>query len=80
MCTYLVLQEFQNCNFAAEQPLTGECWISPKIDIPLPMAKEKPQQDGRRCGIKFRIKPHYPPEMLTGLKQNLVHTRTQRPH
>ena len=30
--------------------------------------------------ISFRIKTTYPPEMLRGLKQNLVHTRTQRPH
>ena len=37
---------------AAEQPSTGECWISPKKKItPLQRAKEKPQQDSR-------IKPH----------------------
>ena len=30
--------------------------------------------------ISFRIKTTYPPEMLRGFKQNLVHTRTQRPH
>ena len=30
--------------------------------------------------ISFLIKTPYPPEMLRWLKQNLVHTRTQRPH
>ena len=43
---------------AAEQPLTGECWIPPKKHIPHPRSKEKPQQDGRRSEIAFRIKPH----------------------
>ena len=31
---------------AAEQTLTGECWIPPKKDILHPRTKEKPQQDG----------------------------------
>ena len=43
---------------ATEQPLTGECWIPPKKDIPHPSAKEKPQQNGRRGEIVSRIKPH----------------------
>ena len=29
-----------------------------KKDTPCPRAKEKPQQDGRRGKIAFRIKPH----------------------
>ena len=33
---------------AAEQQLTGECWISSKKDTPYPKAKEKTQQDSRR--------------------------------
>ena len=41
-----------------EQPWRGECWIPPKKDTPHPRTKEKPQQDGRRGKIKFRIKPH----------------------
>ena len=41
-----------------EQPLTGECWIPPKKDIPHPRAKAKPQQDGRRGKVAFGIKPH----------------------
>ena len=32
---------------AAEQPLTGESWITPKKDTPHQRAKEKIQQDGR---------------------------------
>ena len=43
---------------AAEQPSTGECWIPPKKDTPHPGAKEKPQKDGRRGKIAFRIQPH----------------------
>ena len=43
---------------AAEQPSTGECWIPPIKDTPHPGAKEKPQQDGRRGKISFRIQPH----------------------
>ena len=42
----------------AELPWTGECWIPPKKDIPRPRAKEKPQQEGTRVKITFRIKPH----------------------
>ena len=43
---------------AADQPLTGECWIPPKKDTHHPRAKEKPQQDCRRGEIMFAIKPH----------------------
>ena len=43
---------------AAEQQLTGLCWIPPNKDTPCPRAKEKPKQDGRRGAIAFRIKPH----------------------
>ena len=43
---------------AADQPLTGECWIPPKKDTPYARAKEKPQQDGQRGEIVFRMKPH----------------------
>ena len=42
----------------AEQPLTGECWIPTKKDIPYPRARKKPQQGSRRSKIMFRIKPH----------------------
>ena len=42
----------------AEQPLTGDCWIPPKKDTLHPTAKEKAQQDGRKGGVAFRIKPH----------------------
>ena len=40
----------------AEQPLTGEYLIPPRKVTP--WAKEKPQQDGWRGEIAFRIKPH----------------------
>ena len=41
---------------AAEQPSTGECWISPKKHTPRPRAKEKPQKDSRRGKITFGMK------------------------
>ena len=53
---------------AAEQPLTGECWIPPKKDTAYPRAKEKPQQGGRRGEVMFRIKTSYLPEILGGFK------------
>ena len=58
---------------AAEQPLTGKCWIPPKKkkDIPYPRAKEKPQQDGRRGKIAFRIKPHTHQRHSEGLNKIL---------
>ena len=33
-CAQLLLQEHQNLQLAAEQPLTRECWITPKKDTP----------------------------------------------
>ena len=55
----------------AEQPLTGKCWIPPKKDTPHPRAKEKPQQDGRRGKIAFRIKPHTCQRYLDGSNKTL---------
>ena len=65
---------------AAEQQLTGECWVPPKKDSPHPRAKEKPPRDGRRSKIMFRSKTTYLPEMLRELTQILVLMRAQRPH
>ena len=42
----------------AGQPSIGECWIPSRKDVPHQKIKEKPQQDGRRGKIAFRIKPH----------------------
>ena len=64
---------------AAEQLSTGECWIPPKRDTSHPRAKEKPQQDGRRGKITFRITP-LPARGTQRAQTNLVCTRTQRPH
>ena len=43
---------------APEQPSTGECWILPQKDISCPVEKEKPQQDGRKGKIRFKVKSH----------------------
>ena len=61
----------------AEQLSPGECWIPPKKDTSHPRAKEKPQQEGKRGKITFRIKPQTH-QNAQGLKPNLVHMR--RPH
>ena len=42
---------------AAEEPLTGECWIPPKKYTSGPRAKAKPQQDGRRAKSHLESKP-----------------------
>ena len=44
--------------FTAEQPSKKKMLDPTKKDTPCPKAKEKPQQDGRRDKITFRIKPH----------------------
>ena len=59
---------------AAEQPLTGECWIPPIKDTLCQRTKEKPQKDHRRDEIALKVKPPYPPEEPGGLKQNFVCT------
>ena len=65
---------------AAGQPSIGECWTPPKKGSPHPRAKEKPPKDSRKVKISFIIKTPYLPELIRELKQNLVCTRTQRPH
>ena len=54
----------------AQQPLTGECWIPPKKDMPRPRAKKKPQQDGRRGKPYLESNP-IPTRDLGELKQTL---------
>ena len=55
---------------AAEQLLTGECWIPPTKHTARARAKETPQQDSKKDKITFRIKSHTF-QRLDGLKQNL---------
>ena len=62
---------------AAEQPSIGECWIPPKKDTPCTGAKQKPQQDGRRGEIVFRIKPPIPDRDAQRAQTEPVCTRTQ---
>ena len=56
---------------ATEQPSTGDCWLPPKKDTPHLRAKEKPQQDGRRGKIPFRIKPHTHQRLSEGSNKTL---------
>ena len=59
MCAHLLLRDLQNYN-----SLLNNCQQDnveshqKKKDTPHPRAKEKPQKDGRRGEITFRIKPH----------------------
>ena len=56
MCSFSPVRT-PKLQLAAEQPSSRECWIPPKKGTPPPRAKDKPQQDGRRGEIAFRIKP-----------------------
>ena len=60
----------------AEQSLKGDYWIPPKKDTPHLMAKEKPQQDGRRSKITFRIKPHTHQRCLEGSNKTCAQQET----
>ena len=48
-------------------------------DTPRPRAKEKPQQDGRRGKIMFRIKPHTCQRCLEGSNKPCVHQDPETP-
>ena len=63
----------------AEQLLTEECWIPPEKDTPPPRVKEKPQQDGRRGKIEFRIKPHICQRCSEGSNKPYVHQDPETP-
>ena len=63
----------------AEQPWAGECWIPPKKDTPRPRAKEKPQQDGSRGEIAFRIKPLTPQRCSEGSNKPSVQQDPETP-
>ena len=52
--------------------------LNSKRDTACPRAKEKPQQDGRRGKIVFRIKPHTHKRCSKGSDKIFVYTR--RPH
>ena len=64
---------------AAEQPSTGECWIPPKKDTPRLRSKKKPQKDGRRGEIAFRIKPHTCLRHLEGSNIPCAHQDPETP-
>ena len=57
--------------FAAELLSTQECWIPPQNDTSHPRAKEKPEEDGRRSEITFRMKPHTDQRGLGDSNKNL---------
>ena len=68
---------------AAEQPLTGECWIPPKEDATWKCRGEAPARQQRRrlsFRISLRISPHTRQRCSEGLRWNLVCTSTWRPH
>ena len=74
MCTYF-LWEVQNYNLLLNnhwQKYVG----SHQKDIPHPRAKEKPQQDGRRGEIMFRIKPHTCQSCSEGSNKTCAHQET----
>ena len=78
-CACIVSCENSKKKITAEQPSTGECWIPPNKDTPHPRAKEKPQQDGRRGKITFRIKPHIHQRHLEGSNKPCAHQDPETP-
>ena len=64
---------------AAEQPLIGECQILSKKDTTCQGAKRKPQQDGRRGEITFRIKPHTSQRCSEGWNKLCAHQDPETP-
>ena len=67
--------------------ITTCCWktidrrilIPPKKRYPISMAKEKPQQDGRRGEFTFRIKPHTLHRCSEGSNKPCVHHDPETP-
>ena len=55
-CTHLLLRELQNYNSLLNNRQLENVGSHQKKDIPHSGTKEKPQQDGRRGKITFRIK------------------------
>ena len=63
----------------AEQLLTGQYWIPPTKDTLYPRVKEKPQHDGRRGKIAFRIKPLICQRCSEGSNKPYVHQDPETP-
>ena len=63
-CAHL-LQELENCNLLLNYYWQENVGSHQKKIYPSPRAKEKPQQNGRRGEIAFRIKPPTHPRCLT---------------
>ena len=78
MYAHLVLRELQNYNLLLNNRWQENVGFYQKKDNPHPRAKEKPQKDGRRGEITFRIKPHTRQRCLEGTNKTFVSTR--RPH
>ena len=79
MCARLPLQELQNYN-----SLFNNCWqenvgTHQKKETTWQRAKEKPQQDGRRDEMVFRIKPHTHQRCLEGSNKPCAHQDPETP-
>ena len=57
MCAHLLLQQLQNYNSLLNNHQQENVGSHQKKDTRHPRVKKKPQQDGRRDKIMFRIKP-----------------------
>ena len=78
VCAYLLLQELQNHSSLLDNP--NRRLLDPtKKDTPHPGAKEKPQKDGRRGKIIFRIKSHYCQRCSEGSNKTLCSTAARDP-
>ena len=76
---WVVISEFLQEKMST-RPSTLPSWnIPPKKDTPCPRAKEKPQQDGRRGEIVFRIKPYTHQRRLEGSNKPCAHQDPETP-
>ena len=79
MCAHLLLQELQNCNGQLNNHWQKNVGSHPIKDTLQPRVKEKPQQDGRRGEIAFRIKLYIHQRHSQGSKKTLCTRRPRDP-
>ena len=71
MCTHVLLRELQNCNSILNNHRQENFGSHQKKDTPHTREKEKPQQDGWRGEIAFRLKTHAHQRCLEGSNATL---------
>ena len=79
MCAHLLLRDLQNYNSLLNNHQQDNVGSHQKNDTSHPRAKEKPQQDGRRGEITFRLKPHTHQRHSEGSNKPCAHQDKETP-